>query len=184
MRRANAVIRFVVLVALPERREWAKAMQAEIKHLPDAAALQFALGCLMATLLARVVTSTFILQTARWTLILGAAAWSVLNIWLAGRLAASGAASPAMLAYVAATIFALGACFAAWWGLSATAVLATPVLTLVGIVAVAADALLPSSPNNKFYQAIAIEYSAILLVALLIAIGVPRWVETRERINQ
>lgn len=182
--RANAVILFAVSVAPPERREWARAMQAEIQHLPDNTALQFAIGCLMATLRARVATSTFILQTARWTLVLGAAAWSVLNIWLAGRLAASGSASPATLAYIAAVVFALGACFAAWQGLGATAALAVPVLALVGIVAVGADALLPSSPNSQFYQAIAIEYSAILLVALLISIGVPRWVETRERINQ
>lgn len=183
-RRADAVIRFTLIVAPPERRDWAQAMRAEVANVPDSAAASFACGCLWATIRARAVSAPFILLTARWALVIGATAWSALNLWLAGRLSAADAALPATLAYVAAAIFALGALLTARLGLRATVVLATPVLVLAGLSAAGAELLLPASPHISLYQALALEDFVVLLMALLVALGVPQWVAARERIGR
>lgn len=178
---AHAVLRVAVALSPPERREWSRAMQAEMHHASDENALPFALGCLWTMAKARATTQTSILNAARWTLVLCAVAWSILHIRLAGQLSASGANTPSMLAYFAATAIAVGAFFTATRGLHAAVILATPVIVLAGFVAVGIDQILHRSSFVHFYRAIAIEYVVILLVAILIAIGVPCWVEQRER---
>lgn len=181
IRIARTVLRLAVTLSPPERREWSRAMQAELVHTSEGHALQFALGCLLVMAKARVTSSTAILDAARWMLVLCAMTWSVLHIRLAGLLSASGATTPSMLAYSAAGAIAVGALFTAARGLGAAVVIAAPVAMLAGLVAIGIDHLLPRSPFVHFYKAIAIEYVVILLVAMLIAIGVPRWVEQRGR---
>jgi hypothetical protein len=112
-------------------------------------------------------------------LVVGAIGWSVANLWLAGRLSGAGAASPATVAYASAAIYASGALLTALLGLRATAVLATPVLVLVALVAAGTEVLLPPSPYNIFYRALALEQSVLLAMVLLIAIGVPGWLAAR-----
>lgn len=114
-------------------------------------------------------------------LVVGAVAWSDLHIRLAGQLSASGASTPSTLAYFAAAAIALGAFLTAANGLRAAVILAAPVAALAGLVAIGIDELLPRSSFVDFYRAIAIEYVVLLLLAMLIAIVVPRWVEQRER---
>jgi hypothetical protein len=181
VRIANTVLQLAVAVSPRERREWSQAMQAEAVHAPTDNVLSFALGCLWAMVLARVTARSALINAARWTLVVGAVAWSALHIRLAGQLSTSGANTPAMLAYVAATAIAVGAFATAIKGLRAAFILAAPVAVLAGLVAIGIDELLPRSAFIHFYKAIAIEYVAILLVAMLIAIGVPHWVKQRER---
>jgi len=179
-RRANELMRLALIAAPPERREWAEAMRAEVAHLPDSSAQSFAWGCLWATIRARAGSPAFILQATRWVLVLGAISWSAASLWLAGRLSGAGAASPATVAYASAAIYALGALLTALLGLRATVALATPVLVLVSLVAAGTEMLLPPSPHNLLYQALALEQCVLLVVVLLIAGGVPGWVAARE----
>lgn len=178
---AHALLRLAVTLSPPERRDWSKAMQAEMLYASDDKALPFALGCLLAMAKARAITPTTMLNATRWTLVLCAMAWSVLHIRLAGQLSASGATTPSTLAYVAAAAIAVGAFLTAARGLGVAVILATPVALSAGFIAIGIDQLLPQSSFAHFYRAIAIEYVVILLVAMVIAIGVPRWVEQRER---
>ena len=183
-RMAHAVLRVAVALSPPERREWSRAMQAEMHHASDENALPFALGCLWTMAKARATTQTTILNAVRWTLVLCAVAWSVLHIRLAGQLSASGATTPSMFAYFAAAAIAMGAFFTAVRGLRAAVLLATPVIVLSGFVAIGIDHLLPPQAFAHFYRAIAIEYVVILLLAMMIAVGVPAWVEQRERLTK
>jgi len=179
-RRADALMKLALIAAPPERREWARAMRAELAHLPDSSAQSFASGCLWATVRARAGSSASILQATQWVLVLGAIGWSAANLLLAGRLSAAGAASPATVAYASAAIYASGALLTALLGLRATVVLATPVLVLVALIAAGTGVLLPASPYNNLYQALALEQCGLLAMVLLIAGGVPGWVAARE----
>ena len=181
VRIAHFVLRLMVAVSPREQREWCKAMQAEALHVSPDNALSFALGCLWSMILARGTSSGALLNSARWTLVVGTVAWSALHIRLAGRLAASGANAPSTLAYVAAAAIAVGAFFTATRGLRTAFCLAAPAAAFAGSAAIGIETLLPQSSLVHFYRAIAIEYVVILLVAMLIAIGVPYWVEQRER---
>jgi hypothetical protein len=73
-RLAHAVLRVAVALSPPERREWSRAMQAEMHHASDENALPFALGCLWTMAKARATTQTTILNAVRWTLVLCAVA--------------------------------------------------------------------------------------------------------------
>lgn len=181
VRITHAVLRLAVALSPPDRKEWSRAMQAEMIYASDDKALPFAFGCLWAMAGARVAASRTILNAAHWTLVLGAIAWSALHVRLAGQLSAVGAAVPSTLAYLAAVAIALGALLTAAKGLRAAIILAVPVIFLAALVAIGADELLPESTFTRFYRAIAIEYVVILLVAMMIATGVPRWVDQRER---
>lgn len=183
-RRADALIRLALIAAPPERREWAEAMQAELGHLPDSSAQSFALGCLWATIRSRAGSPPFILQATKWLLVFGAISWSAGNLWLAGRFSGAGAVSPATVAYASAAIYASGALLTALLGLRATVVLATPVLVLTSLIAARADFLLPPSSHNRLYQALALEQSALLVLVLLIAYGVPNWLAARQGANR
>jgi hypothetical protein len=154
-------------------------MRSEVAHLPDASASSFAWGCVWASLRARLASPGFILHAARWVLVLGALGWSVGNLWLGGRLSSVGAALPAKVAYASATVYFSGAVLTAVLGLRATTALTTPVLLLVGLIAAGTDVLLPPSPHNALYRALALEQTLLLAVVLLIAGGVPRWVAAR-----
>ena len=178
-RRADALMKWVVVAAPPERRDWAEAMRAELAHLPDASASSFAWGCLWATLSARAASPTFILGATRWVLVLGALGWSAASLWLAGRLSGAGAALPSKVAYASAAVYLGGALLTALLGLRATVALATPVLLLVGSVAVGIDVLLPPSPHNPLFRALALEQTVLLAVVLLIASSVPSWAAAR-----
>jgi hypothetical protein len=156
-------------------------MQAEVAHLPDAAAQAFARGCLWAAIKSRAATAAFIRQATQWVLVLGAIGWSAGNLWLAGRLSVAGAAEPAQVARVSAAIYAAGAVLTAWLGLRATVVFAIPMLMLVGAISGATEVLLPASPYARLYHALALEQSALLAVVILIATGVPIWLAVRER---
>jgi hypothetical protein len=181
IRIARVVLRLAVALSPPEKREWAQAMEAEMLHASDDNALPFAFGCLWAMARARAATGSAILSAARWALVLGAFTWSAVHIRLAGLLSGAGATTPSTLAYFASAAIALGAFLTAARGLRTAVILAVPVIALAVFVAIGADALLPRSPFVHFYRAIAIEYVVILLVATLIATGVPRWVDRRER---
>jgi hypothetical protein len=162
------------------RNEWSLAMRREFDEL-QSGHLGWATGCLWTTVQATVTAGSALLSAARWTLVVGAMAWSALHIRLAVLLSASGANTPSILAYVAAAAIALGAFLTAIKGLRAAAILAAPVAVSAGLVAIDIDKLMPRSSFIDFYRAIAIEYVVILLVAMLIATGVPRWIKLRER---
>ncbi|HMS20041.1 hypothetical protein [uncultured Sphingorhabdus sp.] len=174
------VFRLAMKLSPPERRDWLQAMQAEMYFVSDSNAVSFALGCLLAIVRVRVSMPETVLGAARWTLVLGAVAWSGLHLRLAGRLAAFGAATPSTLAYFAAAVIAVGALLMAAKGLRVAVFLAAPVTVFAGLVALGADKFVPQSIHAHFYRAIAIEYVFILLAAILIATGVPRWVEKQK----
>lgn len=180
---ANAAIIAAVRIAPPERHMWAKAMVAELAHMPDDEVFSFALGCLWTMARARAVTSAFILSAARWGLVMSAAIWSALNLWLAGRLSHAGATSPAALAYSAAAVFAVGAIATGWFGLRVTVKLAAPLSIVAILFALNADQMLPLSPHQHFYRAIAVEYATMLCVGVAIAAGVPHWVAKRKGVR-
>ena len=48
-------------------------------------------------------------------------------------------------------------------------------LVLVGLVAAGVGILLPPSPYNSLYQALALEQFVLLAIVFLIVSGVPRW---------
>ena len=181
-RRTEAIMKIALIVAPLERREWLEAMRAEVAHLPGSAAQAFALGCLWATVRARAESPGFILPATQWVLVLGAMGWSAANLWLANRLSGSGATSPATFAYASAVIYGLGALLTALRGLRVTAVLVTPMLILVGLVTAGVGILLPPSPYNSLYQALALEQFVLLAIVLLIASGVPRWAARQQGI--
>jgi hypothetical protein len=160
--------------------EWSLAMRREFDELQNGH-LGWAAGCWWATVQAPVTAGSALLNTARWTMVVGAMAWSALHIRLAVLLSASGANTPSILAYVASAAIAVGAFLTAIKGLRAAVILAAPVALSAGLVAVGIDKLMPRSSFIDFYRAIAIEYVVILLVAMLIATGVPRWIKLRER---
>lgn len=172
---ADVLLMAAATVAPASRRDWVWAMQAELAHLSDAAAPSFAWGCLWATVVERTSSESFILQSARWTLVVGAVGWSGANLWLAARLSADNASQPATFACVAAVIFAAGALATAWQGLRTTAILATPALLLAGLVAVGAEMVVPHERHAAFYRALALEDFLVLIVALLTAYIVPHW---------
>lgn len=159
-------------------------MRAEVAHLPRFTAQAFALGCLWATIRARAESPGFILPTTRWVLVLGAIGWSAANLWLANYLSGSGATSPATFAYASAAVYGLGALLTALRGLRTTAVLVTPMLILMGLVTPGVGILLPPSPYNSLYQALALEQSVLLAIALLIASGVPRWAAAQQELGR
>ena len=173
--RTEAIMKVALIATPSEQREWVEAMRAEVAHLPESAAQAFALGCLWATIRARAESPGFILPATQWALVLGAIGWSAANLWLANRLSGSGATSPATFVYASAAIYGLGALLTALRGLRVTAVLVTPMLILVGLVAAGVGIVLPPSPYNSLYQALALEQFILLAIVLLIANGVPRW---------
>jgi hypothetical protein len=179
-RRADTLMSLAAMVAPPERREWAEAMRTEVAHLPDSAAQSFARGCLWATIRARAGSPASILLATQWLLVLGALGWSAANLRLAGLLTGAGAAFPASVAYASAAVYASGALLTALLGLRATAILATPVLVLAGLVAAGSEMLLPASPYTQFYGALALEQCVLLVIVLLIARGVPGWAAARQ----
>ena len=178
---AHAVLRLAAALSPPDRREWHRAMQAELQYLPVNTALAFGFGCLWAMAKARATASSTILNVARWALVLGALAWSALHVRLAGQLSVAGATTPSMLAYFAAAVIALGAVLTAAKGLRIAVIMGAPVIVAACLVAIGAEDLVPRSTAAHFYRAIAVEYVGILLMAMLIAAGVPRWVQRRER---
>lgn len=184
IRIAHLLLRLAIKLAPADKGTWAKAMQAEMLNIPKSDAPAFALGCLWAMAKARAAISSTILSTARWTLVLGAVAWSALHIRLAGLLAAVGANQPSTLAYIAAAAIAVGGCLTAARGLRVAVMLGVPVTAMAVIVAIGIDQLVPQTSLAHFYRAIAIEYVVILVVAMMIAIGLPRLVEHRERLVQ
>lgn len=179
-RRADMLMRLAFLAAPPERRDWAEAMRAELSYLPDPCAPSFALGCLFTTTRARAASGPFLLLATQSVLVLGAVGWSAGNLWLAGRLSATGATIPATVAYASAAIYALGALVTALLGLRATVVLSIPALALTGLIAARPEMLLPPSPHNHLYHALALEQFTLLAIVVLIANGVRGWVAARE----
>ena len=179
-RRADGLMRLALIAAPPERRPWAEAMRAEAAHLPDDCAEAFAWGCLWATVRARAGSPAFLLRTTRRVLVLGAIGVGALSLALGLRLSGAGAAAPATVAYAGAALYAAGALLTARFGLRAATLLATPSLVPAGVIAAGAGMLLPPSPYNDLYRALALEQCVLLATVLLIAGGVPRWAAARE----
>ncbi|MDA7787698.1 hypothetical protein N8940_00505 [Sphingomonadaceae bacterium] len=178
---AQALIGLGLAIALPKQKEWARAMKAELAHLPDRNALPFALGCVAALVKERVYSDAFILFFGRQLLVISAVIWSAAHIWLATRFSSIGDETPAALSYIASACIAVGAVITAKHGLRVAAKLICPVLLTAAMVGSAGQELLPTSPHNQFYQAIALEYALLLSMALLISAGLPYWIETRKR---
>lgn len=178
---AQALINLVLATALPKQKEWARAMKAELEHLPDRNALPFALGCVAALAKERASSDTFILLFGRRLLVISAIIWSAGHIWLAARLSSMGYETPATLSYVASAFIAVGAVMTFKHGLRMAAKLIIPVLLVAGVIGGAGKELLPATPHNHFYQAIALEYAVLLSVALLISVGLPYWTGIRKR---
>lgn len=176
----QAIMATAVKIAPPDRHIWAQAMMVELEHVPDSEAVTFALGCMGAMARARVVTTSFILGAAQWVLVIGAAIWSALNLWLAGRLSQADAAAPAMFAYSGAALFAAGSLVTAWLGTRATIRLAAPLLIVAMLFVISAEFIMPPTPHQNFYRALVIEDAFMLLMALAVAIGVPQWVSKRK----
>lgn len=178
---ARALFDFVLTTSLSDRKEWVHAMRSEMEHLPDHKALRFSIGCAKAMAIERVSSDNAILLIARLTLVFGAIVWSAGHIWLAERFSLFGYEVLSQLSYVAATCIAVGAFATARYGLRLAAILIVPVLFAAAVTGGAGQEIFPTSPHNHFYQAIAQEYAVLLLSALLIAKGVPHWIEVRNR---
>lgn len=178
---ALALINLVLATALPKQEEWARAMKAELEHLPDRSALPFALGCAAALAKERACSDTFLLVFGRRFIVFSALIWSAGHIWLAMRLSSSGYETPSALSFTASAFIAVGAIMTAKHGLPMAAKLIVPVLLMAGVIGAAGQNILPSSPHNRFYQAIALEYTLLLSIALVVSAGIPHWIEAQKR---
>lgn len=177
---ANAMLWLVMRLTPADRREWARAMQAELRHSDASNALPFAMGCLWAIVKIRAVAPVSKLDTAKWLLVFGATAWSALHLWLAGQLAADDAAMPATFAYLAAALIAIGAAMMAAGGLRTAIMLAVPAFVVAVFGAIGIDAWPTNLTHAAFYRAMAMEYATILTAALLIAVGARYWAKQHE----
>ena len=165
---------------LPEdRKDWAMGMQAELDHLPARTALSFAWGCIFAAVRMRVSSPSFALASARWFLALGAVGWSALHFWFANTLPSEDLTSAATLSYATAVLFALGGFLTALFGLKAITILAPPLALLLGAAIMGAELAMPTTPEIALLKALAIEDLATLVLALLIALGIPKLIAAR-----
>lgn len=180
MHLTKVAMRIASALAPTERKDWLRAMQAELEYQPQADQLSFALGCLRAMVQQRIATDKFFLWTARWVLVGGALVISLLNLRLAKLVSTIDPAFSPHINYVAAIIFALGALVTAWRGLGATAKLAAPSMAAIALI-LACDMLAPGmEKHGRLYQALMLEHLFFLLSATIIAMLVPHWIKARS----
>ena len=160
-----------------ERAEWIEAMRAESAHVPGHRALQFAAGCLWASMRARAASATFVEHAGRQLLVGGALGWAAINLWFAGRASAAELGVVETGAYVIAAIFVLGAVATARFGPRATIALGAPLAVLIGAAIIALWSKGAPLPSHKLQLALLIEDLAVLAVALAFAFAMPRLAE-------
>jgi hypothetical protein len=164
---ARRLAELSVRITPAERRDWAEAIRAELDHVPADRSLGFALGAVVAAVRLRGAHPPFVLAFARYGLAAAALVWAALHL----RLGAKLEGLPSTLSYAMSAVFAVGGLITAAAGLRLTALLASPLLLLVGVYTAGTVAFLPQSPNRAFYVALAVEEVFVLLMALLIAVA-------------
>ena len=150
-----------------ERRSWVDALHAELDYVPEKAALSFAVGALATAVRFRLVEPHFIHGLVRFVLAIAALGWAGGASRLAFQVRPGDGSSPDPILLVEAAIYASGALITAVGGLRASRLLATPVLGVVGVLAVGAVTF--GGPNVVFYKALAIEDAGALAFAFLLA---------------
>lgn len=177
MNLARAIAELAIKIAPTEDRPWAAAMKVELDYVPAASTLAFACGALMTATRLRIASPVFVEGFARYGLAASALLWSGLQVHLAMKLGALEPASPTLILFAAALVFAIGGLTTAVAGLLSTIRLAVPALALAAIYAACVGVLIPQSTHRALYQALAFEDAFALLTALLLALAARRYVD-------
>lgn len=167
-------------IAPAARHGWFAAMAAEFDHVPVSAQQRFALGCLLAAIRERVISSQFVNAAARGLLIGGAVFWAALNLRFAGRMSAAEALVPEALSYGTALIFAIGAFATARYGYRATIALAAPLMAVLALVAILLRLGSTQAPLSNLTIALVLEDLVILAMAVVIAAFAARQTRIRQ----
>ena len=161
-RAASALCARALAIAPSARKDLARAMSAEIDHVPDTEVLGFALGCLSSAAAWWVLTPEGLTRFSRLTIAAGAlilAGFGILvgvRIWALG--APLGAAAPAGIA----AFYLIAAALALKGSLRAVAVFAG-----IGLVLNSAAFMALSrgdGTHHEFFHALVIEEFALLLM--------------------
>lgn len=185
-RRETNVQRLVALafkIAPPERRSWFEAMAAELDHVPKAARMDFAVGCLLAACRQRLGSSQFLQTAASNVLIVGAMLWAALNIRFAGRMSVSDALVLEAYGYCTALLFLIGAVLTARLGNRATISLIAPLILVLTATAAFIRIGSAPTPTSHLYLALIVENLAVLVLALIVAGAAARFATVRKGLN-
>lgn len=155
---AHKALRHAERMMPRHRRDWARAMAAELEHLPERDRLPFALGCLSSSYRARFADPATLLAGGRGAIIFGLCAFTALCIHTAPNI---DAADPSRLVSALGMICALAAVAFVRWGLPRLPVIAAGGLAsaMLAIVAIAGPDVLVSEAmsTSRFHRAILIE---------------------------
>ena len=179
MNLARRLAALAVRIAPRDRRAWAEALQSELAFVPAQATTSYAAGGVVMALRLRIAHPPLVLGAARYGLALAALAWSALNLRLALQVSDVQPWLPTWLMVAVALVFAVGGIATAAGGLRLTSRLSVLALGLVAAYAGAVAFLLPASPHQAFYSALAVEDAFALLLALLIATSAQRYATAR-----
>lgn len=168
MRWTERVADLAVQIAPEGRRDWARAVKAELAHVPAAQGPGFALGGLMAALGWRVSDAGSLAVATRWGLVAGMMLWAGLLARLALRLTAldtAFAAGVGLLGLIAAG----GAILTARLGLALVIRAGAPLLVAAAGYAAFAERLAPDYRYLHYCRALSIEIAGLLAVAIGVA---------------
>lgn len=172
---ARTLTEWTVRLAPAPRRGWAEAIRAELEHVPPDRALGFAAGGLWAAIRFRAADPGSVEAAARHGLAAAGLVWAAMALRLGLEMQARGAILGAAMLFATAGVFGLGGLATAAAGLRATVLLGAPALAVAGAYAAGAGALLTGSPHRAFYQALAVEDFAALLLAVTVAAAARRY---------
>lgn len=157
----HKVLRHAERVMPTARREWARAMAAELEHLPERDRLSFALGCVTSSYRQRLTDPATLLAAGRGAIILGLCAFAALCFRTANLL---GAADPATLVATLGLICGVVALAFVRCGLRRLPIVAISGFAVAVLAIVAfgdVDALVGGAmPSSRFYRAILVEQVA------------------------
>ncbi|WP_454718062.1 hypothetical protein [Caulobacter segnis] len=169
---AQAICGMASFVAPPQRRPLARGMRAELDHVADSDALEFAIGCLWSAAGWWLTTADGLTRGARFMIAVTSAGMSVACLAVAGRLWDESAAL-ALWSLAAIGLFYAGAALVSWRrGLGALAVYALAGLALNTVAFLAQQAPgLETTPDAAFVRALAIEEYGLLALMLGLSLG-------------
>lgn len=165
---AERLAALAIQIAPSARREWARAVYAELRDMPAKQALAFAVGGLSAAIGWRLGDPRTIALSARGLIVVGSGVWAVLlgrlalrlsgvdlNLAMALTLLAFGAASFSLLA------LRRGLDFVLTWG--------SLLMTLAAVYWLLAEQVWPSYSLLDFSRALSLEIAGLLFLAVLTA---------------
>lgn len=158
-----------VRIAPEGRRDWARAIKAELAHLPSAQRPGFALGGVLAAIGWRVADPRSVAAAARYGLAAGALLWTGLLAHLAWRLTPVDAGLATVFAGLG-LVAGAGAVLTARLGLGVVIRAGGPCLVVAAGYAAFAQVLTPDFRSLSYCRAVSIEIAGLLALAIGVAV--------------